>query len=65
MCGSRADFAAFKKELREVREQQWGSRPWNGVTEAEPFFRHVRSMVEAFTADAPVQFRGRRRQPGG
>jgi hypothetical protein len=61
-CGSRTDFLAFERELIEVRQHEYVTRPWNGATELEPFLRHVVSMATAFTAETPA-YPARRRQP--
>jgi hypothetical protein len=52
-CGTRAEFAAFEQELREVRKQEWGKLPWFKAHDPARFLRHVENMAEEFTADNP------------
>lgn len=56
------ELRAFNEELCEVREREWGSRPWPGAKESDKFLMHVERMAEDFTTN-PVRFRNRKRQP--
>jgi hypothetical protein len=58
----REELTAFSKELREVREREWGRMPWIGAKDPERFLRHVAAMAEDFTKN-PVDFRNRYHQP--
>lgn len=58
----RAELTEFNKKLREVREREWGERPWSGAKDPERFLKHVTAMAEDFTS-RPVRYRNRNRQP--